>query len=218
MTFYFKHALSKICFKVGALIDMVDDDTTDGTLGTEVLAPETVIKVRKVVLMGGDDTYADTEGWLTAGGPFHTGGTLSLMDGTWSELTAGQRFEFSAEDHFIVNSENEFVLDESNSNSLNDLLNDESYLMIIPQDLTTDGFKIYIEYDVITNDSAASDGSVVVENRITSADAITSINFEQGKQYNINMILGMMTVKFDVEVADWLPADDENSDNPANIL
>jgi len=71
---------------------------------------------------------------------------------------------------------------------------------------------------VITSDSAASDSSVVVENRITSADAITSINFEQGKQYNINMILGMTTVKFDVEVADWLPADDENSDNPENIL
>jgi len=107
-----------------------------GVLGSGVLAPETVIKVRKVVLMGGDDTYEDTEGWLTAGGPFHTGGTLSLMDGTWSGLTAGQRFEFSAEDHFIVNPENEFVLDENNSNSLNDLLNDESYLMIIPQDLT----------------------------------------------------------------------------------
>ena len=218
VTFYFKHALSKISFKVGALIDMVDDDTTDGTLGSEVLAPETVIKVRKVVLMGGDDTYEDTEGWLIAGGPFHTGGTLSLMDGTWSELTAGQRFEFTAEDHFIVNAENEFVLDESNSNSLNDLLNDESYLMIIPQDLTADGFKIYIEYDVITNDSAASDGSVVVANRITSADAITSINFEQGKQYNINMILGMTTVKFDVVVEDWVDGDpaDTDEDLPAN--
>lgn len=217
VTLLFKHALSKISFKVGALVDMVEDDTADGLLDSDVLAPETIIKVKKVVLMGGNDTYEDTEGWLADGnGPFYTDGTLSLMDGSWSGQNSGQRFEFTAAEHFIVDDSGEFVLDDSNSDQLNELLNDESYLMIIPQDLTADGFKIYIEYDVITEDDALSDGNVIVENKITSAEAITSINFEQGKQYNINMILGMTTVKFDVEVIEWIPADDEDSDNPAN--
>ena len=213
--FFFRHALSKISFKVGALIDEVENDTTDGELGSETLAPETVIKVKRIVLMG-DESYSDTEGWLTEGGPFYTGGQLNLVDGSWSDMAAGQRFEFTAAEHFIVDAENEFVLNQNNSNYLNELLNDESHLMIIPQDFTSDGFRIYVEYDVITEDAAASDGSVIVENKITSADAVTSINFEQGKQYNINMILGMTTVKFDVEVTDWLTADDENSDNPLN--
>lgn len=201
VTFYFRHALSKITFTVEAAVDEVE-------AGSNVLDENTEVFVRKVALIGADDAYSEAEGWLTDGGPFHVSGKLDLVTGDWTGKMPGQRFLFTST-HFV--DEKELVLDSTNSSEPQTLLDSDSYLMIIPDD--GDGateFKVYIEYDVVTVDPDATadydDGSTIT-NRITS-DETLSMDFQQGKAYNLNLILGMTSAKLDVNVNDWV--DEEN--------
>lgn len=205
VTFYFKHALAKITFSVEAAVDEVE-------AGNIALDENTEIFVRKVALMAADDTYSETDGWLTAGGPFYTGGILDLVSGLWSDKTPGQRFLFTSA-HFV--DETALILDNTNSSEPQTLLNPESCLMIIPNN--GDGgteFKVYMEYDVVTTDPDATEDyndSSTITNRITS-DVALSIDFMSGKAYNLNLILGMTSSGFDVVVNDWV---DEENGNPA---
>lgn len=82
--------------------------------------------------------------------------------------------------------------------------------MIIPQDLSDEdsGFKIRITYDVITEGEDGKDSNSVT-NTITSKEAL-KVNFEQGKAYNFNLILGMTSVKFEAGVAEWADADEQD--------
>lgn len=205
VTFYFRHALSKITFTVEAAVDEVE-------AGSNVLDENTEVFVRKVALIGPDDIFTETEGWLTDGGPFYVSGKLDLVTGGWSDKSPGQRFLFTST-HFV--DEKELKLDSTNSSEPQILLNADSYLMVIPDDGDgATGFKVYIEYDVVTVDPDATadyDDSSTITNRITSDEAI-SIDFLPGKAYNLNLILGMTSAKFDVNVNDWV---DEENGNPA---
>ncbi len=97
-------------------------------------------------------------------------------------------------------------------------------IFVIP---TGEPLRITIVYDVETVDfnlqsSLLSDNSTngsSIENSITKVveDANGPITLEAGKQYKINLHLGMTSVKFDIEeVADWTAADDASADLPAN--
>ena len=217
ITFYFRHALSKITFTVSAAVDEVQ-------VGNITLDDNTSIFIRKVALIGENDVWADVEDNLTAGGPFYTEGTLDLVTGEWQEvsLALGQRFVFTST-HFV--GETALKLNSRNSNVPQQLLNDSSNLMIIPNigdDRTR--FRIYIEYDVVTVDPDAVadyDDSFTVTNRITSNETI-EINFLPGRAYRFNLILGMTSTRLDVTVGEWIdgqagnPATDINEDLPAN--
>ena len=223
VNFKFEHALAQIGFKVAAATDILNSNFTDGQ--GETLAEGTTIELKKVALIGAEAYTAPAEGTALAG-PFHTKGTLDITSGTWTAdaTTDGtQGFEFTAEKHFVDsdsdNTGNAVVLDSENSNTLQPVLAEDSYLMVIPQTFTEGNtFKVYVEYDVITVDAALTGGKHTVNNKITSEGYIPLTNnaLAAGKAYTINLILGMTSAKFSANVEDWTTGSIENSDNPNN--
>jgi|GEM_PF-459906 len=217
--FQFQHALSRIAFTVAAAVD-------ETSLGSVKLDGNSRINVKKVALVSSDVAEYSAD----AAGPFYKSGTLNMLDGTWSNLSdETQAFTFAGKKHFYrtvqdkdvaVNPETDIdVVQLHKFNQKQRLLNDDSYLMIIPTDNATEGtktsFKIYIEYDVITEDDNFADGSKIT-NCILSKDAL-EVDFEAGKAYNFNLILGMTSVKFDVdEVTPWDETTDTDEWLPEN--
>lgn len=92
---------------------------------------------------------------------------------------------------------------------------DDSYLMVIPQNLSTDGFDVAITYKVDGDGAPSSNGSAV---------ANVKLNLESGKAYTLNLYLidnsngddphpGLLSpIVISSEVADWDNADSTNLD------
>ena len=198
--FTFKHALSRIGFKVQTLIDKVNTDETgdDGSIKEdtetsqgEELADATTITINEVKINFGS-------GYLS-------NGKLELENGTWSfdgVTPAAQTFTLTS-DNF-----NDFSANKINSTK-KQLNKDDSYIMIIPQflnrnlndtDNAEDDINIVVTYTVTTNDDNLSTPSVV-KNVMTSKDF--TFNFEQGKAYNFVLHLGLSSIKLTAEVEDW---------------
>lgn len=184
ITFIFSHALSRVSFSVELAVDGMEP-------GNTTLDANTVVNVKQVQLIG----------------PFYQKGTLTLLEPTeenplWNNLSGEQNFTLNGQ-HFYrtITADNSEVVQLHKFNQSQNLLNSDSYLMIIPQDLSTGGFNIYIEYDVITKTDDGKDYSCIT-NCITSETPLM-VNFERGKSYNFNLILGMTSVKFNVEVDGW---------------
>lgn len=231
INFTFGHALSRISFSVEAAVDVVESNKDQ----SEKLDGNTVINVKRVALVDAtaeDGSFELDENSYT--GPFYTTGTLSLLepenegDSPWTieEDVSTQGFLLDADNFYrtVTDATSGEVVQLHKFNQKQPLTNEESYLMVIPQDLrtakddgTSEGFKIYIEYDVITTDEDGTDHSIV-ENKIVSKDAM-SVDFKQGMAYNFNLVLGMTSVEFDASVTEWTDADDYENEEwlPENI-
>ncbi len=72
------------------------------------------------------------------------------------------------------------------------------YYMVIPTGDTP--IKVKITYAVVTKDEKLTGNISNVENVITKE---SSLNLENGKSYNLKLILGLTSVKLDATVADW---------------
>lgn len=215
VNFNFLHALSRIAFNVKAVVDDVNADSDN------LLDGNTHINIKKVALVSADVNYKYDESDLV--GPFYTLDTLNILNGKWghNDEQALQGFDFDGENFYRavdINAssdiENDDVVQLTKFNPAQRLLNDDSYLMIIPQDFTgTEGYRIYIEYDVVTE---AIDNNGTEENITSDASTIShkiysdvmNTKFEAGKAYVFNLRLGMTSVKFDANVSDW-PAEEE---------
>lgn len=206
VNFKFKHALSRIGFKVQTLIDRVNDNETadNGTIEKDddsnhgsALDESTVITIESVVMNFGS-------GYLS-------NGRLDLGTGQWSfdGVTAGSKSYTLSSSNFADFSTNKI------GNTAQQLNNDESYIMIIPQfldrkdandaDDAADDINIVVTYKVKTTDGNLSEGFTEVTNVMTSKDF--TFKFEQGKAYNFVLHLGLTSVKLTAEVANWDPTD-----------
>ncbi len=89
------------------------------------------------------------------------------------------------------------------------------YFMVIPSDLTPTptAVNVKITYVVVTKDNQLVGNMSNIENAITKE---TSIQLENGKSYNLKLILGLTSVKLAAEVADWQLADDVEINLPKN--
>lgn len=196
VNFLFKHALARIGFSVQVVVDETDANNSMKLDGN------THIDVKKVELLDKNSETTDA---------FYTEGTFNMATGTWDATPNGfQGFTFAGAnfDRTVTVGDDE-VVQLHKFNQKQTLLNEKSYLMIIPQDLSGEdnGFKIRITYDVITEGEDGDNSTVT--NTITSKEAL-KVNFEQGKAYNFNLILGMTSVKFDASVAEWVDANEQN--------
>lgn len=108
----------------------------------------------------------------------------------------------------------DFASDFALSQKYQDLSLASSSAFVIPQDFTSTALPITIKYTVATTDSKNSANSSTINNTISST---ISVNFEAGKSYTIRILIGMTSVKFDVnKVDDWTDATDIDVDLPAN--
>ena len=186
--FVFKHALSRIGFKAVAVIDEVNGDAT-GNVDTKDphdkdVAPGTTITIDEIVLTGG----------------FHTGGTLSLEDGSWTKDAAANKTYTWGAGKLLTNPV---------TKTKEVVIEDNSYLTVVPQSI--DGNKdlqITVKYTVTTEDTALEGGKSVVQSTVAS-DAF-DFDFKQGYAYNFVLHIGLTSVKFSAEVSDWDLGTDED--------
>lgn len=133
--FKFKHALSRIGFTVRAKAE-----------GASPLPEGMTIKIKKVVLTSPDDMTG------SGSGVFYTSGILDLMNYSdkpvWSG-TDGNGFFTLLPENFVGKAPDGFVLDKDNTADAVVLNADDSYVMVIPKDLSASGFNVYMEYDLI---------------------------------------------------------------------
>ena len=100
---------------------------------------------------------------------------------------------------------------------------EEGYFYVIPRNEGTTPVDITIAYDVETIDKnlagKLSDGDthgISIENIITKTNIFTNTDFKAGYTYEINIHLGMTSVKVDAFVTPWQDNNQKNVDLPAN--
>ena len=89
------------------------------------------------------------------------------------------------------------------------------YFMVIPTK-TGEKTDVYVKitYRVITEDAKLGKNISNVQNVITKKE---SFAFEDGKSYNLKLILGLTSVKLDATVGEWQVADDAEIWLPKNV-
>ena len=186
--FTFGHALSRVYFTIAAGVDLTNMGGT--------LAKETTIYVDQVTIKG-----------------LNTTGTLDLYaaTATWSDWNTVEDYvwDYKYENDDETELDNYVIEGDSHASALPLFKTDNDYF-VIPQTLN-ENFAIEVVYRVFTVDDKLTEGKVeeqegktgsLVKNVISVTPGDLS-SFEAGKQYKLNLILGMTSVKLNVKVEEW---------------
>ncbi len=125
---------------------------------------------------------------VSLSGNIYPSGTLALGGSTvdWTEASATSKT-------FSINDTREIT---STERTVETTEGTTDYIMIIPQDFTSEKLTLSVTYTVqYTNPSET------ITNTVEKDDV--AINFEQGKAYKIIIIVGMNTVDFSATVTAW---------------
>lgn len=243
--FTFKHALSRIGFKVQTSVDVVNPDA-DGQPDAEqgdngasnFKNDETIVVIRSVELTGkfhSAGTLTPTQKVTIANGKLEYGdmnvetyGDDEISEeGVTYKLLAGK----DGETHFADPETKEWYSDEKedtkysawgqNVTCTEAVLNaPDSYIMVIPN-VTEKGkqydneLTIKVVYDVVTKDANLPTGVSIVENTVTSDPF--AFNFEQGKAYTFSLHLGLTSVQLSASVNGWDDAGEYSVNVPINV-
>ncbi len=191
----FKHALAKIAIDIKEVVDAEDPTTTvnPGSNGTRVV-------VKSIKLKGTD---------------IGTQGKLNLYTAAWSNLTTATEFTVAplpaaiSVDAAPTAYPGIAGVDE-------DGLDETIDLMLIPG-ASSEITGVEIVYYVCTADTQLDGGVSVVENKI-SKDFASALAIEKGKQYGLNILLGLTSIDLTASVKAWdviTPATDV--DLPQNV-
>ena len=183
--------MSRIGFKSVAVIDEGSGDLNgeiDNGSHPNTLDGNTKITLKSIKLTGN----------------FYQGGTLNLKTGAWDDYVSAASTVYNWGAGEINNS------DVTTTKTV--VLKDESYLTVLPH---TSNQKIQIEvvYTVKTTDEALDGGYSEVTNTITSDEF--DFTFQQGYAYNFVLHIGLTSVKFSAEVANWDP--EQGTDIVVNV-
>lgn len=204
VTFSFHHTMSRLNFNVRAAFDEI-------VAGSNAKAENTRITVESITL--------ETEGSDGATAPlFFTSGTLNLRTGLWAKAA-----NTDAGTPKIVLSGDALGTDvrDQGDKSVKDMLDADKhiipgvdntwrnagngYLTLLPNTslTTTPELKVTIVYHTTSDDPRLILSSG--RSRVTStvSKTLSGFRFERGKAYAINLLIGMTTVKFSVQVQNW---------------
>ncbi len=200
VNFLFKHALSRVGFKIVLGGDIIDEAMNDaattvtinsiefgGTLATSIEDPLVGV-LAKTADLNLNNTTANTPRWTNEDGTY-------LISLTTDDLTDGGMFKETA----VAGTNVAFDGEITNL--------DTEYAMVIPIDLSAEDAKIRIVYTVETTDANLSGGKSTVVNK-TVVDLATA--FQGGKAYLYTFTIGLNTVKVTESIDPW--ADEENVD------
>ena len=191
----FKHALAKIAIDIKDVVDAVSpvtsvDPASDGT---------------KVVVEK-----------LTVKGTIGTDGKLNLYTGAWSDTAAGTSFDVTPLPSDIYSGATAPTAYPSVAGIDEDGLDKTIDLMVVPA-TGAEITGVEITYYICTEDPQLDGGVSIVKN-VISKDLGTAITIEKGKQYGLNVLLGLTSIKLDATVEDWDDsAADTNVDLPKNV-
>lgn len=192
----FKHSLAKIAIDIKDVVDAVSpvtsvDPASDGT---------------KVVVES-----------LTLKGTIGTSGKLNLYTGVWSDTATGATFAVSPLPTSIYSGATAPTtyptVDGVKETGLG--TGKTIDLMVVPA-TGAEITGVEITYYICTKDPQLDGGVSIVKN-VISKDLGTAITIEKGKQYGLNVLLGLTSIKLDATVADWdTTAGSTNVDLPKN--
>ena len=190
----FKHSLSKVQIDIKDVIDQVDP--------TSAVAPTTTkVVVKSMKLIG-----------TTIG----TQGKLNLYTHAWGDVTSATEFTV-APLPAAISVDAAPTAFPTIAGVDEDGLTNKIDLMLIPSaSPATTLTGVEIVYYVCTEDANLADGVSVVENKISKSFA-SAVTLEQGKQYNLNILLGLTSIDLDATVADWTVQGTTNVDLPKNV-
>ena len=204
VTFSFHHTMSRLNFNVRAAFDEI-------AAGSNAKADSTRITVESITL--------ETEGSVATEPLFFTSGTLNLRTGVWTKapnssdgtpkiVLSGNAIGTDVRDQgdkrvYQMLDANKKVspgVDNTWRNAGN------GYLTLLPNSsLTTAApkLKVTIVYYTTSDDPrlVLSGGRTRVKS--TVSNTLSGFRFERGKAYAINMLIGMTSVKFTVQVQNW---------------
>jgi hypothetical protein len=215
VTFLFKHALARFNVNVRGFFDAVR--ASDGELSTDDIDSNSKITVETIEIKG---TFAPS-------------GVLNLNNATaneplWTPATAAEttltipNADIAASLKATVGGENSFPsitgVTKTNVSVFTGAApakNDATYYTFIP---TTDDttLNVKITYYVTTQDAKLEDGISCVKNVINKDITFTG-GFTGGYNYNLNIVLGMTTVKLEATVSDWEDPSNVDIDLPVNL-
>ena len=210
--FNFKHALAKIGGKNGLKIVADIDGNGAGLVGFGSLDAKTCITVRSITIknVGSKD--------------FKESGTFDLATGTWSDLTNAST---QPNEGALINK----TIQDGNSSTVK--MNGEIYNATGPTyssgwpsagvtttakdvyatDVQDDAFylipgssvtlQVAINYDITTYDENIKDNYVKINQTITNNVTVAVPTTATNKYYTLVLHLGLTSVKFSAEVADW---------------
>lgn len=189
--FNFKHVLSRVGFKVEAVIDQTneaDGTNPDTDSQTNGIAEGTVISVQEVELIG----------------DFNTAAKINLNSSAWSNGTTATTSYSLGTDGF-TDAAKAVAVTKAQLNKASE------YMMLIPVETY---IKIRVKYTVTTTDYSLTDGKSEVVNDITSAEI--PFTFAQGKAYDFVLHLGLTSVKLSANVTNWDTEEDIVVNVPMN--
>ena len=152
------------------------------TVKTSVADDNVTITLNKITLAGSATDPAK--------GAFYTTGTINLSkDLSNAEDPTALWTDCKGEQYFTWSSDFPNVTSSSLANS--------DYLFVIPQDFST-GTELYIivDYTIKYKDGTTAEMKSTVSSQIKK-------NFEQGKAYTINLIIGLTPIEFEADVTTW---------------
>ena len=91
-----------------------------------------------------------------------------------------------------------------------------NFYMLVPQDAgeTKTDIEIKIVYHIITDDARLAGGKIDITNDITKT--VSGLDFSCGKANELNLVLGLTTVKVEAKVKDWDNQTAQDVDLPIN--
>ena len=191
----FKHALAKIAIDIKEVVDAEDPTTT-----VNPVSDGTKVVVKSVKLKGTD---------------IGTQGKLNLYTGAWSDFTNATEFAV-APLPTAISVDAAPTAYPSIAGVDEDGLDKTIDVMLIPA-ATSEITGVEIVYYVCTEDTQLDGGVSVVENKI-SKDFTTPLAIAKGKQYGLNLLLGLTSIDLTATVEAWdviTPATDV--DLPQNV-
>lgn len=180
----FKHALSKVAINIKDVVDQEDPTSTiDPDAGTA--GKFTKVFVESVTLKGTD---------------LGTKGKLNLYTGAWSDETKATSFSVTPLPSDIYAAAPTTYLDKPGVQETG--LAQTIDLMLVPVHGSTSKIdRVDIVYYVCTKDDNLDGGVSVVKNTIYKEGL--NIAIAQGKQYNLNILLGLTSVDVTADVEPW---------------
>lgn len=215
VAFLFKHALARFNVNVRGYFDAVR--STDGAVSSNVIDSKTKITIEKIEIKG---TFAPS-------------GTLNLNNteankALWTPATAAEttltipNADIAASLKATVNGETSFPsitgVTKTNVNVFTGAApakTDATYYTFIPTTTSTT-LNVKITYYVTTQD-AKLDGGISCVKNVIDKDITFADGFACGLNYNLNIVLGMTTVKLEATVSDWADPSNVDIDLPVNL-
>jgi len=181
--FEFKHIMSRVAINIGAIVNKVPAATPDAWTNTK-----TLITVQSIEFKGIAESYdyvctipGGVETWTAEGSQNLKLTKSDFRNNKSTDWTQSQWYPILAQEDVPGTA-----------------LQRDGYLFIAPQDLTDN--EVVITYRVVTTDplhpANCSDITNVIKRKI-------GVNFESGKAYTLNFLIGLKTVEFWSEMTEW---------------